>query len=336
VNATRTREIPAAEAQLSSERTEKSARASSESSVLWRIVALIVLLTAADLWASHHLGWGVRNPGQVAVLLAVLGGIAKLVGRAFPGEVKQVGARITERVRALVSDRVLAVCGVTFLLAASTFSSVIVLPESATDAQRVSLIGLDEADAVPMERSATRGELIRFRLRTSPFGRPVRLEAPGYVPTVFTVYPVVGLNVRLGQDLAPSPSVLFRPGVEGLSALGDSAVFRVRRVSENDTTLVAIGMGAHSFLLGRQRAITSELIADWERELQAMGAPLASLADMIGKWKRPKPLLASTALKPDDHLIAEILMGEVVVSSAEVTLWPDRLIDVPLTDGGNQ
>ncbi|MGH7469519.1 MAG: hypothetical protein ACRENP_16330 [Longimicrobiales bacterium] len=330
MNASRTAEIPVADEQ----EMQRSGDRAGEP-LLWRVVALIGLLTIADLWASHHMGWGVRNPGALAVVLAVLGAMGKLVGRAFPNEVKQVSGRIASQVRSLASDSVLAIVGLALLLVVSTFSSVIVLPESAVDAQSVQLIGLDDADAKMSERAAARGELIRFRVRTNPFGRAVRLDAPGYVPAAFTVYPVVGLKVRLGQDMAPSPSVLFRPGVDGISALGDGATFRVRRVSGADTTVVATGTGRGSFLLGRQRAITSELVADWDRELQAMGAPPSALADMIRLWKKPIAIRASASLAPDDVLIAEVLMRDVVVSRAEITIWPDRLIDVAMADTTN-
>jgi hypothetical protein len=194
------------------------------------------------------------------------------------------------------------------------------------------LAGLDDPGAKTSERAAARGELIRFRVRTSPFGRPVRIEAAGYVPSVFTVYPIVGLKVRLGQELASSPSVLFRPGVEGISKLGDGATFRVRRINGADTTLVASGTGPGSFLLGRARPISSDMVADWERELQVIRAPPSALADMVRLWKKPKLLRTEVSLAPDDHLIAEVLMGDVVVSSGEITLWADRLIDVSLVD----
>lgn len=305
-----------------------------------RVILLLMMVVTAGLWLEHHLGLGIAKLGAVALVVGALGAVAKLV--SWLGQKSTVGSFIDSKVksplRAILrggsSPRPLRVIGAVLALLMATLSSVTVVSDTPEQAVTVSIAALDPPGRSRTESLIPGKPLVRFHpVVTSPFGRLFRVEATGYVTASLTVYPLVGRQVRLGRDLIPSPSVLFRPFVEGVSALKDGAVFRVSRVGANGLEPVATDSGtAASFLVGRPQPVTDAQMQFWSLELDAAGAPAGERARMLMLWKNPRQLTALRGLAPNDRLVAEITLRDRVCAHAEITLTGERLMDVLLMD----
>lgn len=301
--------------------------------LLVRVLALLTILVVLDLWMVHHVGHGVRNVSAFVLLAGVIGGMAKILDRVFPDELKALGARAGEILRAAARPPVLGVAALFVLLVLVTVSSVVVVTEEGTADPNVRIVPLDDPDAARSPALDEETRLVRAAfLPTTPFGRTVRVEADGYVSGLFDVYPITGLRLRLGTDLRPSPSVLIRPGVDALGALLDHATIRVWRLTDTGRDLVASDSGrAAAFMLGRPRTIAAGQREDWQRELTRQGAPESVAADIIGTWHEPVLLTPQSPLQPGTRLLVEVgYSPEAPVTSAEVTLGDESLVDVPL------
>ena len=297
-----------------------------------RVGALVVLIVGADLWLTHHFGFGLENPGALAGIAAAvstsLGFAAKLVPRA---DSRRIRDRLARWGRGLLSEYVLIVLYLVAGSVAATVSTVTIVRDTFDAAGTVEYTYLD-TPRHPHTASLASDSLIRFTLLTTPFGRPIRITATGYVPTTFTVYPPAGLTVRLGRDVPVSPSVLFRPGVLGLRALGDGGSLRVWMVSPADTALVGEVSGARAaVLLGVPQPVPASVMEEWKLELT--GTPDVVRDQMLLAWKRPATFPHRLSLGPGTRLIAEVRSrAKVPVARTEVVLGADRLLDVPLPD----
>ncbi len=306
--------------------------------VMGRIIVFIGLAAAADLWANHNFGFGVRNLAVPAGLAAAVGVVIKLAGTLF-GEssvqtaIKPFRGFAARFVGPLITVPALAWFAVLLTAAAATISSVTVFAEGESDRTMVRVGALDRPDATDSASVGNERPLKRFRVTTTPFGRLFRVSATGYVTESFTVYPPVGRRIRLGSDLAALPPVLFRPSTQGLSFLHDGAVLLVLRDrAGGQDTLVADSGHAGSFWFGRPGPITAEMQADWTNELKAMSASDALVADHLLKWKKARPLASRLALRPGDHVRAELRVNGTLVCEGEATLTGSSPIDVRMTD----
>jgi hypothetical protein len=314
--------------------SSNSTAVSEDTGLLWRIVALIVLIAIADLWTFHHLGLGIRSLVVPAGLAAALGVAVKFANWIY-GEapvksaLQPVRERGTRLLNLLITRGTLAGSGVLLFSAMLTISSVTMVSEGDNDTSQVSVTALD---APTKTRSASLGgarQIERFVVATTPFGRLFRVEAAGYMAETFAVFPPVGRHVRLGSDLRVLPPILFRPNADGLGHLEDGAVLRVLRLGAAEPEVLVEDTGhAGSFMLGRARAIPPAMIDDWKNELVAMTAPDALIADMVLKWKSPRRLAAQRALALGDNLRAELWIHDTLVGRGDVILAGESLIDV--------
>src|SRR5216684_1373914 len=183
--------------------------------LLPRLIVLAVAVALAQLWVSHHLGWG-RDTPWIAGFLFVIAAAGKFLGWVLPKDKKEsVEGQARRIIEPLLTGWFpMLICAVA-LVAALLLSSVTVMFGSDLAAvgnpvrARLSTVdGSGGSDQLlGMEKAP-----VRFTwLRTTPFGRPYRLAVDGYVEEIVTVYPLIGLNVTPDRDLRRSPSVLFRP-----------------------------------------------------------------------------------------------------------------------------
>jgi hypothetical protein len=300
-------------------------------SMLVKAAALLALIIAADLWSTHHFGVGVSNPAILAGAIAAgSAGVALLRWLLDSRQQRDINDWLHRASRVALSGKVLVPLYAIGAVAALTVSTVQVVAETPGAADTVTLTPLDtrHPDSVDLANGTA-----RFTLVTSPFGRTVRVAAPGFVPTTFTVYPPGGVTIRLGREMPIAPSVLFRPEKQGLAALRNRGTFRVRLVSGTDSAVVAETSGVESsFVLGRRLPITGVMLDDWRLELECEEA-LARNATLLA-WKRPTVLrLHSRTVSQGDTLRAEVwsLSGRKV-ADAELVLSTEPLIDFPVPD----
>lgn len=300
-------------------------------SSIGRAAALVVLLVAVNLWTADQFGIGVTDPGVlaggVAVLTAVLGWVGWLLR---PAERDRIEGGARGLARWLLSTPVLLVLYLLFGSVALTSSTVRVVSEGAEDVP-VTVTAVDDS-TWRRHGTVAVNSLRRFRIPASPFGRTVRVEAKGFLPATFTVYPILGLTVRVAGDLDPAPSVLFRPGVEALGVLHDGGTIRVSLVSPRATTELAAQTGqATSFLVGTSQSVPTSLVEDWRLELADL--PGSVRHRTLRDWKRVTVLPASAQLRPDWKLLAEVVsrVGTPVARS-EWIVRREPLQDVLVAD----
>lgn len=207
--------------------------------VLRRLTALLVLLVILDLWSTHHLGFGLT--GWSAPVAAATGTVLALLAKPFKEELSHLGKQLVVLAERLLSTPVLAGAYLSVFLLISTCSSITVIGAAPGDRDRVTIAPADApSDTVTKEYGPDLRPARFTAVRTSPFGRPYSINAPGYVPSVVTVRPLAGLIARLGKDISASPAVLFRPHHDALNSLKLGGAFRVYHLSSTgDTVLVA-------------------------------------------------------------------------------------------------
>jgi len=308
--------------------TPADARAS-----LVKAIALLALIVASDLWATHHFGLGL-------VQLAAIGGVVAVVSGALPfltavlttaekGGIAKI-LRIAGRV--LLWTPALVAFYVAGAIVALTVSTVRIIGETERPIGRVELTFLGRS-GFPRVDSSGREGLVRFTTLTSPFGSPVRLEVAGFAPATFTLYPLGGLTVRLGRDLSVLPTVLFRPGTRALQALVNGGVFRVWMVTPGDSALLAETTAVvvrSSFVMGEPRVIPGAMLEEWRLELTCEEPVIRDQALLA--WRRPVPL-RTRALRPGpgDRVRAEVWASDTtLVAQTEVVLSGETQIDVPV------
>jgi hypothetical protein len=293
-----------------------------------RIGALVVLVIAFDLWLTHNFGFGIENPFALAPAVAVASGIAMRFLR--PAERKGFKKWIDDKGRLLYSEPVLVGLYLTTGSLMATVSTVTIIRDSSDRSGLVRVAYVDDPSRPPDSASLS-DSLVRFTVRTTPFGRSVLVTVPGFVPTTFSVSPLIGLTLRLGHDLPVSPAVLFRPGVLGLRSLADGGTFRVWAVSPRDTTLVGKITGIQTaVLLGDPQPVPAA-VEDWKLELTGMPETLRD--QMLLAWKRAAFLPHQASLGPGTTLLAEIWSRtHARVASTTVELSSEPLLDVPLPD----
>jgi hypothetical protein len=319
-----------------------SAEASPDLGQARRVVALLGVLSIGALWLQHHLGFELEQLGVVALAGAVWGGIGELatVFGDDAGIGKAVDTVFKTPIRGLLlflaRRRPFALLTGLLVLAMATLSSVTIRSDAPGEETSVSLATLDK-DGTPRRSKLTADEPVaRFRpVLTSPFGRLYRVRADGYLPAQINVFPLVGRQVLLGRDLVTSPSVLFRPFAEGISALGDSAVFSVKRIRARKEELIAVDTGsgsASAFLLGRPKPVSDAMMMLWNLEVTASKATDEIKAKMLMLWRSPKQLTLRSELAPRDCLVAEIRLHDQLRARGIAMLSDAPLVDVLMQD----
>jgi hypothetical protein len=214
----------------------------------------------------------------------------------------------------------------------ATVSSVTVRSDAPGERVAIS-VGLFDSRTPPGADTLTRDKAVVrfFPILTSPFGRLYQVDADGYVATPVDVFPVLGRQMVLGRDLSAAPSVLFRPFVEGIAALADSAEFQVQRLTDGrwEKLAVAAPSGvASSFLVGRRKPISDAAMVVWALEATANGAPEPARAQFLVTWRNLKQLPIQGELRPRDCLLGEIRLHGNLKERALVQLSNDPFVDV--------
>src|SRR6267142_193646 len=299
-----------------------------------KAATFLAFLVAADIWLTHHYGWSLKQ-------LAAVGGVAALVSSVLPylksllsptnqGLIAK-GAQGLGKV--FLWTPLLVFLWVTLAVAALTLSSITVMSDAADPVAAVSVTFPDQSG--PAKTAAMdQGKVVRFHVFTTPLGRPIRVSAPGFVTTAFTLYPLTGLSVALGRDVPVAPSLLFRPEHKGLVALKNRGSFRAWNDDPSGPGVVIAETSGvmTSFLVGQPHAIPSAMLDDWRAELACDTADVRNR--MLLFWKRPtllRPQVASPG--PGTRVRAEIRArsGELVALT-DLVLGAGRLIDVPVLD----
>ena len=141
-------------------------------------------------------------------------------------------------------------------------------------------------------RSLSEGEVITSTRLTTPFGRPFVLEVEGYRPLSFHLYPGTGRQVRVPDDLEPTPSMLVRVPVleHGTIKEGVVELFRVEQDGRR-TLLGSARTSEHSgsMLFGHPRPLPETWTSAWERQLRAANMPAddAAGAEVLDDWLNP-------------------------------------------------
>ena len=312
--------------------------AGSSAGLFPRAVAFIALAVFVDLWLQHHLGWGIENPGLLGALATSAAAGAGLLDRLTGRDTSSV---VWEAIRrplgALVSRPVIVTMWLAAGVVLSSFSSIrVVLPDDA--AGLPVLVGpVERSGEEGRERSCGEGSLRRCLVPVGLFGRPYRVKVEGYVRETVIVPPLLGATLRSDRDLRPIPSVLVRPGPEGLQALASKGSIRfVLESSSGRRDLDPIKQTAASFLIGRSRSIPMSLAAQWKMELEGrddLGQPGAAAAvqQTLGRWIKPVRVDAGWELEPGMRLTAIVLAGNgTEVERGEVVLGDEPLVDLPL------
>lgn len=306
-----------------------------------RTVVLLGLIAISILWLQHLLGFELEKLGWVAgaaTLWALMLSVAEVVDeKKALGRLSDPVKQGTRKLFARLSLPIpLAVIGFVLALLMAMISSVTVRAENPNDNSVVSLAAIGKDSNARIDTLSREKPTVRFApLLTTPFGRPYTIRASGFVPTQLAVYPLTGRDVVPGRDLAPSPSVLFRPFIEGVVALKDGGVFGVSRLRDGRAEQLAIFTprdSASSFLLGEPRPISDALLALWATEAAAGGARENVRAQLLIGWRRPKRVAIRGELAPRDCLVAEIRLQNKLKSLAVVQLTSAPLVDVLMQD----
>lgn len=306
-------------------------RSPSDSHPLARAAALALLVVALNFWAGKHLGISIGDPGWLAPGMTALS-VATLVGGLVLGG-ERVGAlrdRARESAERALHPWLIVLLYVLAILLVLTWSSVEVIGGSPDERAAVTLRPLDRPASVRTSQLGPELRPARFRpVFTGPFGRSYRLDAPGYAPVTFEVFPLAGRTLRLGVDVPPAPSVLFRPPPVALGSLENGGSFRAFLREGGDRRLVAQGAGAASFLVGRDQALPADLEADWRLETEDQPDAGGTLL----KWRHP------VVLEPRASLAAGASLEAVVysragkpVATAAVKLRSEPLMDVRMSE----
>ncbi len=307
-----------------------------------RVVAVLAVLSLGGLWLQHHLGFDFKDLGIVALTGAVWGGMGQLAElfdeQSGIGKLADNVFKAPLRAGLLFLAQPIVLYCLTGLLALvmATLSSVTIRSDVPGERAMVSLTTLDEPGSPRTRTMSADQPVVRFRpVLTSPFGRLYQVDAEGYVPAQLTVFPFVGRQVLLGRDLVASPSVLFRPFAEAISALEDGAVFSVTRVrggKQEQLVADADSGSASAFLLGRPKPISDAMMMFWNLEATASQAPEAVKAKLVMLWRSPKQVKMQSELAPHDCLVAEIRLHDKLKARGVAVLADASFADVLMQD----
>lgn len=298
-----------------------------------KAAALIALVVLVDVWLTHHYGWNLEQLVAVGGIAALLSGVLPYVRSALSKTDQRAAARLGRwTLQRALSMPLLVVLWVGFAIAVVTVSSVTVMSETPEGIGTVSVAYPDRAGGKAGSLDETGA--VRFHIFTTPLGRPIRVAAPGFVPTSFTLYPFSGLTVRLSEDVPVAPSLLLRPQHNGLVALqnGGTLVVRIAGSGTPGQVIAETSDVQSSFILGEPRAVPPSMVDDWRAEL-ACDIPEVRNPILLA-WRRPVALrLLAASPGPRTRLSMEInARNQDLVARTEIVVGNDHFIDVPVFD----
>lgn len=303
---------------------------SSQELLLTRVISLAVLIIAVDFWVQKHLGAGITDPGWLAGISAMVATAIGLVERTLREQEKErFGHKLHDFLRRLLSFRIQAVLYLLVVTIALTLSTIVVISDDVSSGSEITVRFLDGDDTIVRELSND-GVPERILVTTTPFGRPFSIKSQGYLAGNFTVFPMVGITVRLNEDLRPAPSVLFRPHWKALRVLEDGGSITVRLAEGGEILAKETGKRA-SFVVGTVRSFTPDNLGMWRLELLAEQMAPNIEARTLLEWSRPVFLAPGQELNPGMVLEATITTGSgTKVAEIRYTLGRERLADVPI------
>ncbi len=304
------------------------------------LVLFLGLAGAVNLWSTHHLGHGIKNPGVLAALMGGVGlGSNWLLSAAEKSSASDQARRLARR---LISPPLLIALYLAAAVLGASYSSVLVVAPVGEETVVASLVELEGAGPSDSNKEhelpESEGPQRRFKwVRTTPFGREYRLHVRGYLPEVIAVHPIFSKTVQPERDLRPAPSVLFRPPVESFDYIGATSGCVVLCTNcPRDITcfteaepadgVLAIVREARSVLVGSADASPNSISTDWQLELTVSQADDDAVAEALLAWKNP--LVIGRELEPGSAVTARILsrrgrnLGE-----STVTVGAQRLVD---------
>jgi hypothetical protein len=310
-------------------------RETAETSLLPRMIALVALGAAANLWSEQHLGLGIHDPKLLgaagAALAAGTGLLDKVAGKA---ERESFGAALQRLVRPLLATPVLAILYLSLAIVAASYSSLSILPESGG---RGSLdVRVVASEDPSYERRASGQGPLRIPLRVTSFGRAFRVECEGYLPRVVEVGPLWGARLVAGVDLKAPPSVLLRPSLEALRSLDSGGTLTLwKRDGDERVPLGAPVSQRSSFLVGPPRPIPAEASTRWQLELTAARLEPAEAARVLLEWGNPARVELDEPLLPGMWIEAEVRTrspANRLKARAEFEVGEQPLTEIALPD----
>ena len=263
--------------------------------MLWRGMALLVLIMVVLFWCQRHLGLLVSDWGKLPVFVmaaAAWGLIGKLATdetlKGGLSEVRQFSEKVVFATPVLIGLYLLA--GLVF----ATISSAIVLVEDTEHPLQVTIGPLDDPSNVAKE--TTKHGSARVVIWTGPFGRAFRLSVDTYKPEVMTIYPIVGLTVDAGQQLRRAPTLLLRLPAEALAIVQSEGTIVVSIDEQKDNSQESVRItsyegkierlqSAMSLTFGPSKAVPSVLNDIWRLQAAGLGATPKQVADLLIGWQ---------------------------------------------------
>lgn len=296
---------------------------------LAQLAQVVALATLTLLWMDRHLGFGLRGWGPLAGLVLASGVGWRFVQAFAADAAAQATTRAGRAARTVFSRRVRVAWAAALLFVMAFFSSVtLVSSSSAPVPARLEPVG-ERTKAVwgPTDEKET----TRWVVRTSPFGMLYNLAAKGQLRETLEVFPVLGRQVRQ-RDLRQEPTVLLRPGVEGLKAL-EHGRLDVWQDREGGRRVAELAAKRGAVLLGTRQPIPPAWIEDWTLELRSLVPAPEPAAEVLRTWRRPIVVAPAFGLEPGMVLVAQIRnKTHHLIASETITLGAETPADVFLAD----
>lgn len=305
---------------------------------LARAAALFVLILGVLLWFDRHLGVGLGTLESAVIVGAAMGAFRAVLKLLDKLEIEQLIGLLTRVGRAALSLPVLLILYGLALVLALSYTSVTV-PKSEADQKSppARLTAMDRgAWSKTVPTNAVAGTSY-YLVPTSPFGRSVRLELDGYLPSIFTVYPITGQRVDPARDLTRWPSLVLRLPPALFPILGGEKPLVLLKLSQTaggkEGRALWCGPVDHkAVLLGPSRAIDPALVAGWREEVIALGLSEAQRAQTVIGWRQHEahrlanPVAPGTALRAD----AINLNTRCIMATAAFALGAEGVHDQPM------
>jgi hypothetical protein len=303
--------------------------------ILPRLVGLLILGVAADLWSLRHLGIGLSSPGWLSTIVASVTGVSAWLDRLVDEEEKKRWAgKVRSGLRPLLATPVMVILALSLGIFALSYSSVMVISADGKVPQGVRLVPLGGGG-----KPFAIGDPQRLVVYTGPFGQTFRLEVPGFLPKVVSVPVLQGLRVVPESDLQRTPTLLLRPPSSVLKLLAvPGASLRLQVWKEGagwrphgSFTCARTPCPAGSYLVGRSQPVPPELLAQWRMELQANSSEEGEIARVLLAWKNPRHLKGVPAVTPEMLVRVEAFSrAHKRVASASFLVGKENFQDVAL------
>lgn len=291
-------------------------------------LALRVLALATILGLAHALT--IRLLGVDPLGLSVVGFASAIATFLFAYLRDRERAELKHRVRgvlfSVVDTSVLLALLLVVVVVGSSVSAVIVIADDGP--AEVCLTAPGRVCDATAARALDDGDQTRYLRLTSPFGRPLRLEAAGSLAEPLVLYPWLPATFRLSRDLRALPAILVRvPIVKQLLLPGGRLVVSVRGVTSEYPT----SAGKAALLLGRRAPIPPDVRANWELEATAEGLDSRLAAAAMLSWMQPLDGSALHQLTPGTPARVEFRSeADKVSASLLFTVRTDALQDYRL------